>query len=188
MSSRAYTEYLEVLLADAKELDEAHKKLRTKARGRQWGLGALNRASVVMCVSAWESYLEEVLRESLEGIRPVAAPVGPWAALKAGSDGAIGRFNTPNAENTRKLFASCLGIADITNSWRWRHCDPVTARRKLNEAMTKRHEIAHGVNPRPIIHNNYSEWLPGFFRNLGRCTDRAVRGHLVAVLGVAPPW
>ncbi len=30
------------------------------------GLGALNRAVVVMCVSAWESYIEEVVRESIE--------------------------------------------------------------------------------------------------------------------------
>ncbi len=51
-----------------------------------------------------------------------------------------------------------------------------------------RHEIAHGVNPRPVIHNAYSNWLPRFMRRLARCTDDAVLNHLTTTLGLANPW
>ena len=59
---------------------------------------------------------------------------------------------------------------------------------KLTDAMTYRHKIAHGVNPRPIVQNHYSSRLPEFFRRLARCTDAAVRNHLISVHGVEAPW
>jgi hypothetical protein len=43
------------LLRDAEELDDAHTELKTGSPGRQYGLASLNRAVVVMSVSAWES-------------------------------------------------------------------------------------------------------------------------------------
>jgi hypothetical protein len=57
-----------------------------------------------------------------------------------------------------------------------------------NQALDLRHQIAHGVNPRPIIHNPYSNWLPGFIRRLALCTDDGVRNHLTAALGLPNPW
>src|SRR5438309_382740 len=108
MASHAFVNYLEVLLQDSEELSEAHRRLRTRRRGRQWGLGAINRAAVVVCVSAWEAYIEEVIKESVEVLRPAGPPVGAWAALKAAALSEIGRFNNPNVENTARVFASCL--------------------------------------------------------------------------------
>jgi hypothetical protein len=55
MSSRAYQEHLVVLLSDPEELIEAHTRLRTGNPGRQWGLGAMNRAVAVSAASAWEA-------------------------------------------------------------------------------------------------------------------------------------
>lgn len=188
MPSLANAEYLEVLLADATELGSAHARLSTRQRGRQWGLGALNRAVVVLCVSAWEAYLEELLKEAVEAIHPGAPPLGTWPAVKAQALSDIGRFNNPNVENAVKLFASNIGIADITSTWGWRNCSRERARSYLNDALRQRHHIAHGVNPRPVVHNAYSGWLPDFFKNLGRCTDQAVLNHLTGVLGVTAPW
>jgi hypothetical protein len=48
MASNAFTQHLEILLHDAEELEAAHRQLRTGLPGRQWGLGALNRAVVVI--------------------------------------------------------------------------------------------------------------------------------------------
>lgn len=117
MASDAFVNHIEVLLRDAEELSDAHRRLRTRRRGRQWGLGAINRAVVVVCVSAWEAYVEEVIRESVELVRPAGPPVGAWAALKGSALSEIGRFNNPNVENTTRLFASCLGLADVTVTW-----------------------------------------------------------------------
>jgi len=188
MASSAFTDYLTVLLQDAEELETAHQRLRTGKAGRQWKLGALNRGVVVLSVSAWEAYVEELVKVSLDAIRPAAPPMGIWPALNAAARGQVGRFNTPNPDNVRTLFLEALGLQDVTDGWYWKGVDSARARERLAEALKSRHQIAHGINPRPTIHNQYAKRLPGFFRRLGECTDRTVREHLVATLGVADPW
>jgi hypothetical protein len=148
----------------------------------------LNRAAVVICVSAWEAYVEELVRESVRAMRPPAAPLGAWSAHHASILGQLGRFNNPNLENVRLLLSDAIGLQDIHQAWVWRNCTSTQAVQRLATAMRLRHQIAHGVNPRPVIHNQYSSQLPDFFRRLGRATDQAVRGHLVNVIGLAHPW
>jgi hypothetical protein len=111
-----------------------HTRLRTGQAGRQWGLGAINRAVVVLCVSAWEAYLEELVREALEGLRPPGPEMGSWPALKPAAMSEIGRFNNPNVENATRLFASCIGLADIAVTWGWKNCTRDSAREYLNAA------------------------------------------------------
>ena len=188
MPSNAFTGHLEPLLGDAGELLTAHAALRTGRPGRQYGLASLNRATVVICVSAWEAYVEELVREALEAIRPPSPPMGTWPALNATARGAIGRFNTPNTDQVRMLVSDALGLPDVQNHWSWFNCNPVQARARLQEAMDYRHAVAHGVNPRPPIHNGYAAQLPDFFRRLAECTDHAMRTHLVTTLGVADSW
>jgi hypothetical protein len=188
LPSNAFTGHLEPLLADAEELDDAHERLRTGRRGRQYGLAALNRAVVVVCVSAWEAYIEELVRETLTALRPAVPPLGLWPALNASGRGQLGRFHTPNTENVRMLLSDTIGLPDVHASWAWPNCTSAQAVRRLAVAMDLRHQIAHGVNPRPRVDNAYSRGLPRFFRRLARCTDNAVRQHLVATLGVANPW
>jgi hypothetical protein len=188
MSSNAYKDYLTKLLDDAQDIVDAHKRLRTGKKGRQWGLGGLNRAVVVMSVSAWEAYFEEVVREGVAALRPAMGPLGAWSSLRASVDGLVGRFNTPNAENVRLLVHSALGLEDVTRKWSWKNTTPHQARTRLNRTLRQRHQIAHGVNPRPIVHNGPSSRLPAMFRQLGRCTDSAIRDYLVNHCGVTSPW
>ncbi len=188
MPSNSFDVHLGQLLEDARELDAIHSQLRTGSPGRQFGLASLNRAAVVMSVSAWEAYIEELMRESLAALRPPPPDMGHWPALNAFILGEIGRFHTPNAANVANMIHRCLGLADVRLSWGWKNCTAARAETLLDEALVHRHEIAHGVNPRPVIHNAYSSWLPGFIRRLASCTDQTVRQHLVAVNGLCNPW
>lgn len=188
MPSNALSVHLDQLLGDATELDMIHSQLRTGLPGRQYGLASLNRAAVVISVSAWESYVEELMRESLQALRPAAPPLGHWPSLSAFILGELGRFNTPNAQNVANLIHRCLGLPNVRISWGWRNCTSARAEGLLNQALGLRHQIAHGVNPRSVIHNPHSNWLPGFIRRLARCTDDAVRNHLTATLSLANPW
>jgi hypothetical protein len=189
LPSDAFGNHLEQLLRDAEELDDAHTALSTGNPGRQYGLASLNRAIVVVSVSAWESYVEELMREAVLALRPPGPPFGAaWPALNAYVMGLLGRFNTPNPINVEQLIRNSLGLVDVHLSWTWKNCTPAQAVQRLTDAMNYRHQIAHGVNPRPIIHHNYSSQLPNFFRRLARCTDEAVRNHLANVHGLAAPW
>lgn len=188
MPSNAFSIHLTQLLHDAEELDDIHVRLRTGNPGRQYGLASLNRAAIVMSVSAWESYIEELMRESVRTLRPLVPNQGTWPALNAYVTGQLPRFHTPNQRNVTQLIHHCLGLVDVHLSWAWQNCTSAQAVQRLEQAMDLRHRIAHGVNPRPAVFNHYSSGLPDFFRRLASCTDGAVRDHLVNVHQVAAPW
>jgi hypothetical protein len=188
VASNAFAGHLLSLLKDADHLDDASGQLPTGIPGRPLRIAALNRAVIITCASAWEAYIEELVRESLIVLRPAAPPLGPWPAHNAFVRGQLGRFNNPNPENVRVLLSDAIGLQGIQTAWVWQNCTPVQAEQRLTLAMRLRHELAHGVNPRPVVDSFYSSQLPDFFRRLGRCTDRAVRDHFVNVLGIANPW
>jgi hypothetical protein len=186
--SNAYVVHLPQLLEDAFELGDAHNRLKTGTRGRQFGLASLNRAAVVLIVSAWESYIEELMRESLHALLPAAGPVGNWPAMSAYVHGLLARFHVPDKENVDRLVQNCLGLANVSAFWGWQNCTSSQAITRLAEALKHRHEIAHGVNPRPRILYAYASSLRILVLNLARCTDSAVRNHLITVHHVALPW
>lgn len=188
MPSTAYTHHLIPLLDDAIALANAHAKLKTGSPGRQYGLGALNRAIVLACVSAWEAYVEELVRGSLEATRPPGPHLGTWTAHNMTVRAQLGRFHTPNTQNVRTLISDAVGMPDIDQSWLWQNCAAGQAERRLESILKLRHQITHGVNPRPVVHITYASQLRGIFEKLAICTDAAVRNHLVATLGVADPW
>lgn len=188
MPSLAFTNYLDPLLNDALEIEQAHQSLRTGTRGRQWRLGALNRAAVVMTLSAWEAYVEELAKESVDSFMPANPAQTLWQSIKADTLSRTKRFNTPNAQNVRELFTACIGLGDVTAGWNWQNTTPQRATNRLTKAITLRHQVAHGVNPRPNVRNQYAAALPGFFRLLGSATDATVRAHLVGALQVPNPW
>ena len=73
MPSSALSVHLNQLLGDATALDTIHSQLRTGLPGRQFGLASLNRAAVVISVSAWESYVEERDPRPVESMAAVSA-------------------------------------------------------------------------------------------------------------------
>lgn len=188
MPSAAYLSHLTPVLADADELDAAHRQLRTGLVGRQWGLGSFNRAIVVMCISAWETYVEEVAKEAVGQLRPAGTTLGVWPALEASVRTMVGRFNNPTVDNTKSLIANSIGLEDVTTYWSWRNNTTTQAKQRLTLAIRFRHEVAHGSTPRPTVHNSYSSRLPGLFRQLGKRTDYGIRDYFLNTLEIASPW
>jgi hypothetical protein len=97
-------------------------------------VAALNRAVVITCASAWEAYIEALVRESLNVLRPPAPPLGLWPALNAAVRAQLGRFNTPNTENIRMLISDAVGLQDVQTAWAWQNC---TSARRCSAWLTR---------------------------------------------------
>jgi hypothetical protein len=117
--------------------------------GRQWRLGALNRAAVVMCLSAWEAYIEGVVIEVIDSFRPEAQP-SLWQSINADARGKIGRFNTPNVENVQRLIADTIGLQDVTTSWVWQNTTRAHARQRLALVLGMARQRAEAGGPIPL--------------------------------------
>ena len=114
--------------------------------------------------------------------------MGAWPALNAYVLGLLGRFHTPSQANVEQLIRNSLGLPDIHLFWRWQNQTPVQVVQRLTQSLEYRHEIAHGVNPRPTVHHQYATELPDFILRIAECTDSAVRNHLVNVDLIPAPW
>lgn len=193
--SRARTNTFEPVMADVRELQTAHGQMRTGERGRQWGLAGINRGAVALILSAWEAYVEDVALECVDAIRPATPPTTPpvwphdaWPALRASTVSKAQQLHTPSAQNVRNLFRSAVGLPDVTSSWVWRGCSNATALSKLDALLTLRHQIVHGVVPRPNVQYKYVYWAQLFIERVVERTDEVLRDHLVTKLGAAAPW
>ena len=188
MPSNAFTIHLTQLLKDADELDEIHAILSVADPPPQPKLDALNRAIVVMAVSAWETFIEELVSEAVLAMRPITGPLGSWSAHYATVRGQAKRFHAPDPDKVKTFLSDAIGLANIHPAWTWPGYTSIQAVQELWRAPDLRHKIAHGTNPRPAVAHEYSSQLPDFFRRLGESTDQAVRDHLVNTLGVTNPW
>lgn len=163
---------------------------------------ALYGAAFVARVAAWNAYVAR-----LPGcfIQEVADPAQPGfhalhTLVQQFADTQLGRFNTPNAENARNLIVGCTGY-DPWADWQWpaRGMGALAVRERLNEILKVRHSLAHG-----FAMPGYT-WTQGpagqtrltlqalsetraLLNHLVVRTDQGLRGHIVAVFGVAPAW
>lgn len=188
MPSNAFTTTLDQMLRDAVALIDTYDRLVALVPPPQDELDAVTRAVVVACLSAWEAFVEELVIEAVEALRPPVGPLGSWPSHKATVLGETKRFNTPNPENVKTLLSLTLGLPDLTQGWSWPGYTTAVAVQDLTNAMRLRNQIAHGVNPRPTVSYQYASRLLDFFRELGLAADQTVRAHLVNALAVPAPW
>ncbi len=188
MPSNAFEQILGDLIGDAEDLNEARLQLPAGIAGIQRYHAAMNRSVVIGCVSAWEAYIESLVLESIQLLRPLGAPLGHWPVHNAFVRGQVGRFHNPNMENIRVLLSDSLGLQNVQHSWNWQNSLAEQTIQRLAAVLNLRHQIAHGVNPRPIVSNVFARQLPQFFARLAERTDHAVRDHLVDQLGISNPW
>lgn len=103
----------------------------------------LKRAAVIMVLTAWETYVEDIARElfkhkfgSLNGCH-----VGDF--MKEQFELRLKTFHNPNSSKTKRLFEEFFGV-DVTEQWAWNNYqDPDQVRSILNKWIKKRGEAVH---------------------------------------------
>lgn len=63
-----------------------------------------------------------------------------------------GSWNTPKTTQVNDLFATSLGIVDISSNWAWAKNSPDATKVKLDELVSLRGEIAHRLKPADSVH------------------------------------
>jgi hypothetical protein len=95
------------------------------------------------------------------------------------------KLNTPKAAQIDELFASAVGLIDISSSWRWKRMSAAKAKEKVDRYITLRGEIAHrGAAASKVKKADVTD----FFRHvekLVRLTGGKVNAHVKAATGKA---
>ena len=106
----------------------------------------LKRAGLVMALTAWETYVEDlVLEEVCARLRVVnGSYVGKFVLKRLEEE--LKRFHNPTSEKVRKLFLDFLEV-DVTSGWEWSNYDCAKAKKNLDELISKRGDAVHRSKP-----------------------------------------
>lgn len=153
-------------------------------------------------VAAWEAYIENLIRDFFQ---ETADPLNIkfHAMHTIASDTAnrsLGKFNTPNADNSRNLLVQSTGY-DPIGDWVWsaRGMNAVTTRQRLDDILKVRHSFAHGF---PIPACTWNQTSIGkvrltaksiddvqvFLKFLVSVTDRGMKQHIQTNYSVILVW
>lgn len=144
----------------------------------------LKRAALVMALTAWETYVEDRVREEVErrwGSPACGNPAGRLLLGKLNEE--LRGFNTPDAGKTKKLFLDYVGV-DVTAGWDVQSQSVEKNAIRLTALVKLRGEAVHrakgGVPGAPSPPHLVKKPALGkhisFLRELVKATDAALAG------------
>jgi hypothetical protein len=174
-SAETFNETIKDSQALLAHFDRLHKESPDDAE-------VLKRAGLVMAFTAWETYVEDRIREAMEDRLHLVSgsPIGEFVSRRLAEE--LKRFNTPNSDKTRRLFLDYLQI-DVTTNWNLPNFDPAAAKKRLDLLLSKRGDVVHrSINaggkaaPHPVKRDDLAKAI-GFLKELVKATDQAIAGN-----------
>ncbi|ABK48047.1 conserved hypothetical protein [Shewanella sp. ANA-3] len=166
----------EKAIQDAEWILEAYDHLN-KIEGREREPEEFKRAALIMTLTAWETYVEDVIEEKLTAdLRTLAGSnVGKFITSTLKTE--LKYFHTPNSQKTKGMFERFLYV-DVTEKWTWIDGDIEQVQSKLNQWIRKRGEAVHrSINDKQATHlvsrPDMKKCLT-FFKKLVETTDLAI--------------
>lgn len=124
----------EAILEFYDELNQSKQKLER--------LEVLKRAGLIVAISAWETYVECRIEESVSEMLSSSPQSKANKFMLSKLVQELKRFNSPNSEKTQRLFSDFLGI-NIYDFWEWNNFKLIDVRSRLDNLVSKRGDAAH---------------------------------------------
>lgn len=164
----------EYAISDAEQLLECYDQLNGCHSDSQ-PPEVLKRATLIMTLTAWETYVEDIAKELVDAKYGVVMGSQLGQIIENRLEEQLKYFHNPCSRKTKALFEEFFGI-DVTEAWVW--ASYITAdesRAQLNKWLKKRGEAVHRAHTdRTEAHIVKREELNKcirFFRELVNVTD-----------------
>jgi hypothetical protein len=145
----------------------------------------LKRAGLILAVTAWETYVEDVLKEEANKRLLVLSGsfIGNYFESKLNDE--LKRFHNPTSDKTTKVFKEYLNI-NIDEGFKFSNYDVQQSKTQLNELISKRGDAAHrskkassGVQSAHLIKKDELEKAIKFLKALVASLDQFIEMSLV---------
>lgn len=140
----------------------------------------LKRAGLVMAMTAWETYVEDRVREAT--VARLSA-VNDKAIVKLVLDrlgDELSKLHNPTAERTIQIFLDYVGV-NPTKTWVWQGWTQEKVMKQLNEYLKQRGDVVHrsrkrvpGPTPTHPVKRDDLQRAIRFLKNLVEATERAL--------------
>lgn len=137
---------------------------------------SLKKASLIMALTAWETYVEDLVTELFEQkfSLVMGSTLGNFAQRQLKER--LKQFHNPDSRKTKQLFEEFFGI-DVTEYWVWNNVFPKDAREQLNKWISIRGNAVHRVevdkNQPHVIRKDELVKCIRFIEELVNATDKA---------------
>jgi hypothetical protein len=99
----------------------------------------LRRATIIMLVTAWETFIEDFLR--IEFQKRSDASMTEAHVNQFNSE--VATLNNPTSQKIIRLFNKFLAFTDITTAWILPNATPAEVRKKLDDLVILRGDLVH---------------------------------------------
>ena len=141
MSNKAVAAF-KIGIRDAEVLLESFDAISSEDHPLNKNAEVLKRAGLVMAMTAWETYVEDRLQQSLhERLKAISgSQIGSFIQRRFDTD--IKQLHNPTSDKVRKLFLDYLGL-DVTEGWTLINFAPNEAKKRLDAYLSKRGDVVH---------------------------------------------
>jgi hypothetical protein len=164
----------EYAISDAEEILECYDHLNKNESNNQ-PPAVLKRATLIMTLTAWETYVEDIAKELVDAKYGVVKGSQLGNIVENRLEEQLKYFNNPGSKKTKALFGEFFGI-DVTEAWVWNNFQTADeARAQLNKWLKKRGEAVHraqtDITEAHIVKREELDKCIRFFRELVNVTD-----------------
>lgn len=165
-------------IADAEELLLCYDEMNKDKSKSTHPPEALKRASLILALTAWETYVEDIATELFQQKFGVLKGCQLGSFMEQQFSTRLKMFHNPDSNKTRQLFHEFFGI-DITESWVWNnYSTSKEVKTILNQWISKRGEAVHRAitnkHSNHIVKRSDLDKCIFFFKNLVRVTDEVL--------------
>ncbi len=165
----------ELAISDSEELTACYDSLNycdSASRPPE----VLKRASLIMTLTAWETYVEDIVTELINNKYGMVMGSQIGNVITGRLNEHLKTFNNPDSKKTKDLFQEFFGL-DVTESWVWGNFHTAKdTRTALNSWLRKRGEAVHRAHTDKqsshIIKRDEVDKCIRFFRELVAVTDK----------------
>jgi hypothetical protein len=161
-------------ISDAKELAECYDIMNKSPD--EIPSEALKRASLIMTLTAWETYVEDVATELFTSKFGVLQGCHVGNYLEREFTNRLKMFNNPDSQKTKLLFNDFFGI-DVTESWVWgNYLEHKLAKKELDSWLKRRGNAVHrsqvDINKPDLMKRKELDQCIRFISELVTITDK----------------
>jgi hypothetical protein len=173
--SLAY-ENFKIAINDSEQILRAYDQLN-KERKEGRDPEELKRAALIMTLTAWETYVEDRVKEEVNArLRALdGSQIAAYVQKQLEKD--LKTFHTPNSQKTKHFFDDFVGT-DVTANWSWANHDVEDVRAKLNGWIKKRGDAVHrsitDKQSSHLVSRDDMKKCVNFFKKLVEVTDQAL--------------
>lgn len=137
----------------------------------------LKRACLIMTLTAWETYVEDIATELFQNKFGVLKGSQIGNFMEQQFNNRLKMFHNPDSQKTKQIFEEFFGV-DITDQWTWNNYIPKQARETLNSWLKKRGDAVHRaktdlIQPH-IVKRDELDKCVRFITDLATTTDKAL--------------